>query len=501
MSTNVNIDATELRQAVRQLRLPTKAVVGGQSVPAKSHKTFVTENPATGSHLADVAECGPDDVDAAVRAAKSAFENKSWSGMRAAERKRALFNYADVIESHALELALLDCLDAGKPIDDCVKIDLPDVLNTIRWHAEAIDKIYDQVSPTGPLTQAKIVREPIGVVAAVLPWNFPAMMATWKMGPALATGCSVILKPAEQTSLSTLRLGELAAEAGLPDGVVNVIPGFGETAGQAIGLHPGIDAVSFTGSTAVGRLFLKYAADSNIKRIVLECGGKSPHVVMPDVKDLDNVARHAAFAAFWNAGQNCTCGSRLIVHLSLKDRLLDKICTASRGWLVGDPLDPATKIGAIISRSQLERIEHFVAIGQEEGARLVLGGKSLLHDTGGFFMEPTIFDGVRSDMRIAREEIFGPVLSILTFEEEAEAVAIANDTNYGLAASVYTDDLNTAHRISRALKAGTVGVNCYSEGDITTPFGGYKESGFGGRDRSLLAHDQYSEIKTIWMQM
>ena len=412
-----------------------------------------------------------------------------------------LLKFADRLEANAGELALLDTLEAGKPIGDCATMDIPDTITCIRWHAEAIDKIYNHVSPTGPDNLALILREPVGVVGCVVPWNFPAQMVAWKIGPALAAGNSIVLKPAELTSLSAIRMAELAVEAGLPAGVFNVVPGLGETAGQAIGRHMDVDMVAFTGSTEVGRYFLKYAAESNLKRVVLECGGKSPQVVFADAPDLDIVAANAVSAGFWNMGENCSCGSRLIVHKSIKDKLVAKIAKVAKTWKTGDPLDPSNRLGSMIEKPHMEKVLGYIAAGKAEGARLVMGGKQILKKSGGYFVEPTIFDNVTNKMKIAREEIFGPVLSVISFSTEAEAVAIANDTNYGLAASLYTQDLNRAHRVARGIRAGTVSVNCFSEGDITTPFGGYKQSGFGGRDKSIWAHEQYSELKTIWMQL
>jgi gamma-glutamyl-gamma-aminobutyraldehyde dehydrogenase len=326
-------------------------------------------------------------------------------------------------------------------------------------------------------------------------------MAAWKLGPALATGNTVVIKPASTTSLSLLRIAELGAEAGLPDGVLNVVTGPGEIVGEAIGRHPDIDCVAFTGSTEVGRRFLRYAAESNLKRVLLELGGKSPQLVFGDATDLANVAANVAVAIFWNMGENCSAGSRLIVHRSKRAALLEAIEAELANWPVGDPLDPATKIGALISRGHMERVLGYIESGRAEGARVVTGGSRILEESGGWFVPPTVFDGVRNDMRIAREEIFGPVLSVIEFDTEAEAVAIANDTPYGLAASLYTQDLDTAHRVARNLKAGVVGVNAYSEGDMTTPFGGYKLSGFGGHDKSVHAHAQYTETKTIWIQL
>ncbi|MFC1737581.1 aldehyde dehydrogenase [Planctomycetota bacterium] len=490
-----------IQSAVSRLHFRTQAFIDGKFTDAACGKSFVTENPATGKSLAEIAACDKEDVYRAVEAARSAFEKGSWSKMSPADRKKVLFKFAELLETHSDELALLDCLEAGKPIQDCSTIDIPETVQCIRWHAETIDKLYDNVSTTGPDNLGLILREPIGVVGAVIPWNFPALMAAWKIGPALAAGNSVLLKPAELTSLSALRMGELAAQAGVPQGVFNVLPGLGETVGQAIGLHMDIDMVAFTGSTEVGRLFLSYAAKSNLKRIILECGGKSPQVVMADAPEIDSVAENALSGAFWNMGENCSCGSRLIVHESLKDPLLDRLIKLCKEWPVGDPLNPETRVGSMIEKAHMEKVLGYIEAGNSEGAQLVLGGRRVLEETGGYFIEPTIFDKVNNDMKIAREEIFGPVLSVITFTSEKQAISIANDTNYGLAASLYTRDVNTVHRISRALKAGTVSVNCFSEGDMTTPFGGFKESGFAGRDKSIWAHEQYTQLKTIWMQL
>ncbi len=490
-----------IQSAVSRLDFRTQAFINGKFADAASGKTFVAENPALGKPLANIAACDKEDVDRAVVAARSVFEKGSWSRMPPEDRKNVLLEFADLLETHTDELALLECLEAGKPIQDCRAIDIPETVKCIRWHAEAIDKLYDHVSPTSSDILALILREPIGVVGAIVPWNFPALMAAWKIGPALATGNSVLLKPSELSSLSALRMGELSAEAGVPPGVFNVLPGLGETAGQAIGLHADIDMLAFTGSPEVGRLCLSYAAKSNLKRIALECGGKSPQVVMADAPEIDIVAENALIGAFWNMGENCTCGSRLIVHESLKDPLMDRLIELCKEWPVGDPLNPETKIGAMVEKAHMEKVLGYIKAGNSEGAHLALGGRRVLEETGGYFVEPTIFDKVNNDMKIAREEIFGPVLSVITFTSEEQAISIANDSNYGLAASVYTKDLNAAHRLSRALKAGTVSVNCFAEGDMTTPFGGFKESGFFGRDKSIWAHEQYTELKTIWMQL
>jgi len=428
-----------------------------------------------------------------------AFDDGRWARRAPAERKKVLLRFADALEANLDELATLDALEAGKPITDCRDVDLPDAVRTVRWYAEAIDKIFDAVAPTGPEALGLIVREPIGVVGAVVPWNFPLLMATWKVAPALAAGNSVILKPSRLTSLSAIRLAELASEAGLPDGVLNVVPGSGGTAGQALGRHMDVDMVTFTGSTDVGRQFLTYAAESNLKEITLECGGKSPQVVLAEPPDLDLVAEQVLFAALVNQGENCSCGSRLIVHRSVQEPLLERLVARLPEWPVGDPMDDATRVGPMIERPHLDKVMGYIAKGRAEGATVLAGGGRILEESGGYFVAPTIFGDVANSMSIAREEIFGPVLSTIPFDTEAEGVRLANETSYGLAASVYTRDLDTAFRVARALRAGVVGVNAYSEGDITTPFGGYKESGFGGRDKGLEALEQYTEKKTIWV--
>ncbi|WP_431024131.1 aldehyde dehydrogenase [Halomonas sp. H5] len=491
-----------IAQQVERLEYRNQAFIDGQFVPAQSGATYETLNPATGEVLTEVAACTAEDVDRAVQAARRAFEAGVWSGLAPAERKAILQRFADLIEANCLELAVLEAQEAGKPIGECFNVDIPDTANTIRWHAEAIDKLYDAVAPTEKGVVATVTREPIGVVGAVLPWNFPAMMAGWKLGPALATGNSVVLKPAELTSLSTLRLAELAHEAGIPAGVLNVVPGLGHEAGKAIGLHADIDLAAFTGSTEVGRKFLEYSAASNLKRVVLECGGKNPQVVMPDVSDLKTVASNVLAAAFWNMGENCSAGSRLIVHRSIKDDLVDEMQRQlENDWKTGDPLDPEVQLGALVERAHMEKVLGHIERAKAEGLRVVSGGERLREESGGYFVAPTIFDDVTPEAGIAREEIFGPVLAVIPFDTEEEAIAIANDTCYGLAASLWSEDLNTVHRMAAAIKAGTIAVNCFSEGDITTPFGGYKQSGFGGRDKSVYAHDQYCELKTTWIQL
>lgn len=498
---DLTLDRDAIHIALEKLSFRTKAFINGKFTPASTGKTYASLNPANGRKISDIASCDVEDVDRAVKAARAAFERGSWSRLKPGERKRILLKYVETLEAHAMEIALLDSLDAGKPIFDCVNIDIPDTIHCIQWHAELIDKIYDRVAPAGLENVAMIIREPIGVVGVLVPWNFPAQMTAWKIGPALAAGNSIVLKPARQTSLSALRMAELASEAGIPDGVFNVVPGSGDVVGQAICRHMDVDMVAFTGSTAVGRQLLHYSAESNLKRVILELGGKSPQVVLMDAPDLDLVAQNAVSAAFWNMGENCSSGSRLIVPRKLKDDLVRKIVALVAPWPVGDQLDPDTRVGPLIEKDHMRKVLDYIESGRKEGARLVTGGSQVLQETGGNFVQVTIFDEVRPEMKIAREEIFGPVLAVMPVDTEDEAVTIANDTRYGLAASMYTRDINKAHRVARALRAGTVSVNCYSEGDLTTPFGGFKESGFFGRDKSIYAHEQYTELKTIWMQI
>src|ERR1700722_647283 len=490
-----------LRAQAAALKLHGESFIDGKHVPAVSGRTFPTINPATGATLAQVADGAAEDVDRAVRSGRRGFDSGAWSRMPPKQRKKVLLKWAELIERNLDEVALTEVLDSGKPISDARAVDLPDSIETLRWHAEAIDKMYDQIAPTQSDVVAMIVREPIGVVGAVLPWNFPIFVAMWKLAPALAGGNSIVVKPAEQTSLTCIRLAELAVEAGLPPGVFNVVTGVGETAGQAVGRHPDIDCVSFTGSGEVGRYFLKYSAESNLKKIILECGGKSPAIVMDDAHDLPAIAGQLAIGILFCQGENCSAGSRLIVQKSIKEPLLDALTRVFKEWKVGDPLAADTRVGAMIDQTHMNRVLGYIEKGTQEGAHLVMGGKRLMAESGGYFIGPTIFDRVRNSMTIAREEIFGPVLSVLTFDPIEEAVRIANDTHYGLASSLYTDNLHTAHLVARDLRAGTVSVNCFSEGDMGVPFGGFKESGFGGRDKSFQAHDQYSETKTIWIQL
>lgn len=477
----------------------TQAFVDGNFCDAASGEQFASINPATGRTLVQITSCDRADVDRAVDAARRAFEDGRWSRQSPEERKETLLRFAQLLEDNAEEIALLDALDAGKPITDCRTIDVPETVKCFRWYAEAADKLFDSVAPTGSGHLGLIVREPVGVVAAVLPWNFPALMFAWKVAPALAVGNSVVVKPSKLTSLSAIRMTELASQAGVPAGVLNIVPGSGDKVGQALGCHKDVDAVSVTGSTEVGRLFLGYSSESNLKKVVLELGGKNPQIVLADAPDLEIVAQDVLSAGYWNMGENCSAGSRLLVHDSIKDKLLESVVKHATEWIVGDPLDPVTKIGPMVEERHMEKVLGYIETGRDEGAKVVIGGGRVLEEAGGYFVAPTIFDNVSRDMRVAREEIFGPVICVISFKDEEEAIELANDTNYGLTASLWTRNLDSALRVSRAVRAGTVSVNCFSEGDITTPFGGYKESGFGGRDNGLEAFDQYTEVKTIWM--
>jgi gamma-glutamyl-gamma-aminobutyraldehyde dehydrogenase len=478
-----------------ELQFPTRAFINGRFQDAASGKTFATSNPATGELLANIAACSAEDVDVAVAAAREAFEQGVWSKRSPAERKSVLLGFAQLLEAHSHELAVMESLDSGKPVRECETIDVPETINTLRWHAELIDKIYDATAPVGSNAVTMVVREPIGVVGLVLPWNFPLLMLAWKIGPSLAAGCSIVVKPAKETTLTALRVAELAYQAGFPAGVFNVVPGGGKDAGEPIGRHPDVAMVSFTGSTETGRLFLKYAADSNLKRVVLECGGKNPAVVMNDVEDIDQVAQHVVNGAFWNMGENCSATSRLIVHEDVRDALLERIGVHLRDWRLGDPMDPDNRLGAMVSQVHFDKVRSYLEYAQGEKLSFVYGG-----DTDqGVFIRPTVVNDVSPQSRLFREEIFGPVLAVTTFREIDDAIRLANDTVYGLAASAYTGNLRNALRLSREIRAGTVTVNCFGEGDASTPFGGYNESGFGGRDKSAWAHDQYTEIKTIWI--
>ena len=476
----------------KSLDFPTNAFINGQFQASKSGNTFETINPATGQVIAKIAACNADDVDHAVMKARESFDQGHWSKLHPSERKEALVKLSKLIKRNIQELAVMESIDSGKPIRDCVTIDLPETIDCLLWHAEAVDKIYDQTAPAGEDALAVIVREPIGVVGCVLPWNFPLLMLAWKIAPALAAGNSVIVKPAEQTSLTALRIAELSIEAGIPRGVFNVLTGMGPDVGQPLGLHPDVDMVSFTGSTETGRRFLRYSADSNLKKIVLECGGKNPAIVLDDAEELDLVAEHLINASFWNMGENCSANSRLIVQENIKEALLAKMLAHLRDWKTGDPLDPSNYLGSLVD------VEHFKKVcSYLDNDNIITGGVT----ESPCYVLPTIVDKVDPNSKLAQEEVFGPILSVITVKSFDEAIAVANNTDYGLAASVFTANGKKAIRAARSIKAGIVTVNCYGEGDMSTPFGGYKQSGFGGRDNSVHAHDQYTELKTIWIDL
>jgi len=482
------------------LAIDGRAFIDGFRVDARSGARFDCLSPIDGRRLAEVARCDGQDADAAVASARRAFEDGRWSGMAPGARKRVLVRFADLMLAHRDELALLETLDMGKPIRYSLSVDVQLAQNCIRWYGEAIDKIYDQVAPTGADSLALVTREPVGVVAAVIPWNYPMLMAAWKIGPALASGNSLVLKPSEKAPLSCLRLAELALEAGVPPGVFNVLPGYGNEAGSALGLHRDVDCIAFTGSTRVGKQIVQMAGQSNLKRAWTELGGKSANIVCADCPDLDAAVESAIGSIYFNQGESCNAPSRLFVEAAIKDAFLEKALALVPRYAPGDPLDEETVMGAIVDPVQMKAVLGYIEDGKAAGARLLAGGGAARQDSGGLYIEPTLFDGVEPGMRIAREEIFGPVLSVLSFTDLDEAVRQANGTPYGLAAAVWTADIGKAIRTSRALRAGTVHVNQYDNDDITVPFGGYKQSG-NGRDKSLHAFDKYTELKTTWIQV
>ncbi|KES23775.1 MULTISPECIES: aldehyde dehydrogenase [Pseudomonas] len=487
------------QRAARQTFIDA-ALIDGRRMAAADGATFASIDPATNRLLANVAACGAAEVDAAVRSARRAFEQGPWARMAPRERKAVLLKLAELMLAHRDELALLDSLNMGKPVMDAWNIDVPGAAGVFSWYAEALDKLYDQVAPTAPNALATITRAPLGVIGAVVPWNFPLDMAAWKLAPALAAGNSVVLKPAEQSPFSALRLAELALEAGLPEGVLNVVPGLGEHAGKALGLHPDVDCLVFTGSTEVGKYFMQYSAQSNLKQVWLECGGKSPNLVFADCRDLDLAAEKAAFGIFFNQGEVCSANSRLLVERSIHDEFVECLIAKARDWAPGDPLDPASRAGAIVDAKQTASILRFIEETRGSAATLACGGRQLSFNGSGNFIEPTIFTNVDPQQRLAREEVFGPVLAVTAFDSEDEALRLANDSPFGLAASVWSDDLNRAHRVAGRLNVGTVSVNTVDALDPAIPFGGGKQSGFG-RDLSLHSFDKYTQLKTTWFQL
>lgn len=494
-------DTRERWQAIADgLAIRTRAFIDGRYVDAADGRTFDCVSPIDGRVLAQVAEGGAEDIDRAVAAARRSFEAGIWADTRPTHRKKILIKFAQLIEKYGDELAVLESLDMGKPVTDARQVDIAATIRCLSWTGEAIDKVYGEVAATGQDELGLITREPLGVIGAIVPWNFPLLMAAWKIAPALATGNSVVLKPSEKSPLTALRLAEIAMEAGIPAGVFNVVPGFGREAGEPLALHMDVDGLVFTGSTAVGRHLLQCAGRSNMKRAYMECGGKSPNLVFADAPDLEQAAKAAATAIFYNQGEVCTAASRLLVQRSVKEEFVAAVVEAGRAMQPRHPFEPGAAMGAMVDEGQTARVLDFIAKGQAEGGKLLLGGRRADVVSGGCYLEPTVFDDVAHDHTIAREEIFGPVLSVIGFDDEAEALRLANDTEYGLAAGVWTRDIGRAHRVSRKLRAGSVWVNYWDGGDMTAPFGGYKQSG-NGRDKSLHAFEKYTEVKATWINL
>jgi gamma-glutamyl-gamma-aminobutyraldehyde dehydrogenase len=489
-------DRATWERSAAALRIEGRAFINGRHVSARSGRRFDDISPIDGKVIGQVARCEAADIDIAVAAARATFESGVWRRTEPRERKQVLLRFAELIQADVERLALLETLDVGKPILNSINVDVASAANCIAYYAEFADKLVDEIAATGPNDLAMIRREPLGVIGAIVPWNYPLIISAWKIGPALLAGNSVVLKPAEQSPLGGIRLAELAVEAGLPPGVLNVVPGFGEEAGRPLALHPDVDMISFTGSTEVGKLMMRYAGESNLKRVALELGGKSPHVVMADA-DLEAAAAAIAWGIFYNAGETCHAGSRLIVHERVRTGLIEGIEGVAKTITLGHPFDPATQMGALIDSGHLKRVLGYIDSGVSQGARVAFGGRQAMQDTGGYYVEATVLDAVRPEMRVSREEIFGPVLTVTGFREDSEALRIANDTVYGLAAAVWTQDMNVAHRLSGALRAGTVWINSFDRSSLATPFGGFKQSGFG-RDRSPHAIDKYVDLKTIW---
>jgi len=488
---------TDYKSIAKKLKFEGRAYINGKYVDAIDGAKFENINPATGETLCSVSKCNNKDVDLAVKVSRKAFESGVWSRSTPEHRKEVLLKFAELLRKHGVENSVLECVDTGKLIADCVNEVANDAPMHFQWYGELIDKVFGKVGATDPSVTSLVVKEPIGVVAGVVPWNFPLMMAVWKTAPALAAGCSIIIKPAEDTPLTALRVARLASEAGVPDGVFNVVPGYGDV-GEALGRHNDVDAVSFTGSTEVGGYFMRYSGESNLKSVGLEMGGKSPFIVLEDAKINDTLIDNAINSAFWNGGQNCSANMRQIIHSKVKDEFLDKVSKRIKNIKVGDPLSTDSNMGSMISKAHLAKVDGYIQKGIDEGAKMLLGGVSEAKQKG-FFAKPTLFDNVKENMAIAQEEIFGPVLGVLTVKNSEEALKIAKNSKYGLHASVFTQDINKAFHLAKSLPCGTVSVNTFSEGDIKVPFGGYKQSGSLSRDQGTEALNQYLQTKTIWI--
>ena len=480
-----------------KLKFEGRAYINGKYVDAIDGAKFENINPATGETLCSVAKCNHKDVDLAVKTSRKAFNSGVWSRSAPEHRKEVLLKFADLLRKHGDENSVLECVDTGKLIADCINEVANDAPMHFQWYGELIDKVFGKVGATDPSITSLVVKEPIGVVAGVVPWNFPLMMAVWKMAPALAAGCSVIIKPAEDTPLTAIKVAKIASEAGIPDGVLNVLPGHGDV-GEALGRHNDVDAVSFTGSTEVGAYFMKYSGESNLKAVGLEMGGKSPFIVLEDAKITDRLLDNAIASAFSNGGQNCSANMRQIIHSKVKEEFLEKVSKKIKNIKVGDPLNTESNMGTMISKNHLNKVNSLIQKGIDEGAKMLLGGVSDPNQKG-FFAKPTLFDNVKENMTIAQEEIFGPVLGVMTVKNEDEALKIAKNTKYGLHASVFTQDIDRAFHLAKSLPCGTVSINSYSEGDIKVPFGGYKQSGSLSRDQGTEALNQYLQTKTIWI--
>ena len=493
------MSTTEIwQERANKIKVNGNIFIDGKSSPAASGKTFEDYSPTLNKVIGEIASGDQIDIDRAVASAKKAFDSGVWSEMNPRDKKAIMLKWAELLNEHRDELALLETLDVGKPISDSLAVDTRNSARVIQWYAETIDKTYDEIAPAPKNSLAMITREPLGVIGAIVPWNYPMSITSWKLGPALAMGNSIVVKPAENSSLTAIRMAELAIAAGLPEGVFNVVPGLGAEAGSALAKHMDVAKIAFTGSGPTGRKMLQYAAESNMKQVSLELGGKSPQVVLADCKNLKLAAETIGWAIYYNAGQTCNASSRVIVETSVKEELFSHLKDFAQKFIVGDPLDPNTQMGPIVSKAQRDRVNTYLDLIGQDGEQLICGGEKATGDN--LFIQPTLVTKVSNQSRIAREEIFGPVLVAIEAKDDAEALAIANDTEYGLAASVWTDNVAKAHKFARKLRAGTVWVNTFDALDVITPFGGFGASGTG-RDKSLHALDAYSALKTTWVDL